>query len=136
MAAISIFYSNSTLKVSWTLPSDLLHECIDIIISTNASTPSSIINSSVIITRPAEDPADTIYTLSVATMDKAERIGEQSETLCFRFECESKAVLYSCNIHTYYPIAPRILEVLSDNICNSTISIQWTVKVYAFSHAE
>ena len=125
------------MKISWILPSDLhvLLECIDIIINTNANTPSSTTNSSVLITRPVEDSADTIYTVSIAAMDKAGRTGEQSETLCFSFECENKAVVYSCHIRICYPIAARIQEVHSDSICSSTITIQWTVEVYAFSHA-
>ena len=94
---ICAFCSNSTVNISWILPSDVLLECSDFIISTNASAPSSTANSSVLITRPVEDPAGAIYTVSVAAMDKAGRTGEQSETLCFSFERERKAVVYSCN---------------------------------------
>ena len=96
MNEISAFYSNSAVNVSWILPSD--PQCIHFIISTNASAPTSTTNSSVLITRPVEDPTDEIYIVSVAAMDKAGRTGEQSETLCFSFESENKAVVYSCNI--------------------------------------
>ena len=107
-----IFYSNSTVNISWILPSDLLIECIDFIISTNASAPSSTTtNSSVLITRPVEDPSDSIYTVFIAAMDRAGRIGEQSETLCFSFECERKAVLYILvNMHAFTTHSSKNME--------------------------
>ena len=126
---ICAFCSNSTVKISWILPSDLLLECNDFIISTNASASSSTANSSVLITRPVEDPAGAIYTVSITVMDKAWRTGEQSEPLCFSFEREHKAVVYSCNICLLLPIAPRILEVHLDNANGSTITIKWIVEV-------
>ena len=89
------------MNISWIVPSDLLLECIDFIISTNASAPSSTTNSSVLITRPVEDPADATYTVSIAVMDKAGRTGEQSETLCFSFEGEHKAVVYIFVIYVF-----------------------------------
>ena len=125
-----IRYSNSTVKISWILPSDLLLECIDFIISTNASAPSSTTNSSVLIIRPVEDPEDAIYTVSIAAMDKAGRTGEQSETLCFSFECEHKTVVYILVNMYLILIAPRILKVDSANVHGGTITIEWTVKVF------
>ena len=125
------------MNISWVLPSDLLLECIDFNISTNASVLSPTTNSSsAIITRPVEDPADAIYTVTIAAVDRAGRTGEQSETRCFSFECENNRVVYSCDMHflpyAYMYIASRIQDVDSDNtsICSSAmLTIQWTVKV-------
>ena len=133
MSEISILHSKSTVNISWILPSDLLLECIDFIISTNASAPSSTTNSSVLITRPVEDPADAIYTVSIAAMDKAGRTGEQSETLCFSFECENKGFVCILVIHVFVTLAPRILQVdYSSSAHDSTVTIEWTVKVYIY----
>ena len=120
------------MNISWILPSDLPLECIDIIISTNASGPSSTTDSSVIITKPSDDSADIIYTVSVAALDKAGRIGEQSETRCFSFQSENKALVCSCTIHIYHPVAPGLLEVHSDTMCSNAITMQWTVEVLGF----
>ena len=82
-----IIYSNNAVKILWIFPSNLSAECVDkIVINTNASVPSSTTNSSMIITRPVEDPAGTIYTVSVAAVDMAGRRGEQSDSLCFSFD--------------------------------------------------
>ena len=118
------------MNISWNFPSDPLLECSHFIISTNASALSSTANSSVLITRPVHDPADAIYTVSVAAMDKAGRTGVQSEPRCFSFESEYKAV-YSCNILYVFllNIAPRVLEVHSDKAHGNTITIKWTVEV-------
>ena len=86
------------MDISWILPSDILVECIDVLINTNASAPSTTTDSSVIITRPAEDPPDAIYTVSLAAMDKAGRTGDQSETLCFSFKCENKELINVCKV--------------------------------------
>ena len=103
----SIYFSNSTVNISWIVPRDLLLECIDFIIITNASAPSSTTNSSVLITRPVESSVNATYIASIAAMDKAGRTGEQSETPCFSFECEHKTVVYSCNEHIGYPYSWR-----------------------------
>ena len=97
-----MFYSKGTVNISWALLSDIPLECVDFILITNASAPSSTTNTSVLITKPVEDPPDAIYTVSIVAMDKAGR-AEQSDTLCFSFEREYRVVIYSCNVCIYYP---------------------------------
>ena len=110
------------MNISWILPSDLLLECIDFIINTNASALSSTTNSSVLITRQVEDPADAIYTVSIAAMDKAEEQENKVKHSASHFKVSK------CTYHLYTvdTVAPRILKVHSYNICSSTITIQWT----------
>ena len=89
----------------------------------------SIINSSVIIRKPSDDPADTIYTVSVAVMDMAGRIGEESEILCFTFQGKNRYSLLVPLLYLSPCVAPVIQAVYTNGICGTNVTIQWTVEV-------
>ena len=84
---IFVYYSTSAVELMWNMPSNVAAFCISqTVINTNASAPSSTSQSSVTITRPVGGPTNALYTVFIAAVDMAGRIGEQSDTLCFSFE--------------------------------------------------
>ena len=79
--------SKTSYQLVWKAPNDT-YNCVSfyLINTTSSELLLHTTDTSVLITRPAEDPANTTYTVSVAAVDMFNRKGKWSEPLCFLFE--------------------------------------------------
>ena len=80
-------FTSDSVMLTFTTPDE--SPCIDnYAITTDASAPSSITNTSVMITRPASDVEGATYSVSVSAVDFAGRMGPSMSLDCFMFSGE------------------------------------------------
>ena len=79
--------SNTTYHLIWNAPNDTV-DCVSyyLINTTSSEMLLTTTNTSVLITRPAEDPTNTTYTVSVAAVDTNNTIGQWSDPHCYLFQ--------------------------------------------------
>ena len=80
--AINVFF-----QLVWDAPNDT-NNCVSHYFI-NTTTSEELLNTtdtSVLITRPADDPVNTTYTVCVAAVDMFNRTGQWSHSLCFLFQ--------------------------------------------------
>ena len=101
------FTVNVSIQLAWDTPSDTFN-CVSfyLINTTSSEELLNTTNTSVLITRPAADPANTTYTVSVAAVDTFNRIGKWSDLLCFLFQGLSE------NFYGFSPIVIHQLTLL------------------------
>ena len=78
--------NNTSRQLVWSVPNDTFNCVSYYLINTTAS--EELLNTtdtSVLITRPADDPVNTTYTVSVAAVDTGNRTGQWSNPLWFLF---------------------------------------------------
>ena len=79
--------NNTSYQLLWTAPNDT-YNCVSyyLINTTTSELLLHTTDTSVLITRPADDPANTTYTVSIAAVDTGNRTGQRSDPLCFVFQ--------------------------------------------------
>ena len=85
-------FTNDSVMLTFTVPAS--NTCVDnYTITTDASAPPSTTDTSVIITKPASDAEHVTYSVSVAAVDLAGRMGPSTSLDCFMFSGESGQVI-------------------------------------------
>ena len=105
----SAFVISLSFKIEWDIPNDTFN-CVSfyLINTTSSKELLNTTDTSVLITRSEDNPANTTYTIKIAGVDMFNRIGQWSDPLCFLFQglAENFMVPFHIDNHALY-VSPQ-----------------------------